>query len=325
MTQYQRILVHATGGPDAMQFETGELPARQSGETLVAVKAAGVNFLDTQLRSGLYARPLPVRLGGEGAGVVLEADPASDFRAGDRVAWALADGAYATHAIVPTQRLIKLPDALSFELAAAGFMQGLTAHYLAYSAYALKSGDVCVVQSAAGGVGILLCQMARRIGARPIGTVSSEAKLEAAASAGADPVVIYPKEDAAAIAKEITGGRGADAVYDAVGKETFETNLSALKTRGTLVIYGEASGEVPPFDIRRLSPKSLHLTRTGLGAYIADAAEFQWRAGDVMGWLASGELKQKFISMPLEQAAEAHRALESRASTGKIILIPPEA
>jgi NADPH2:quinone reductase len=319
------IRVHQCGGPDAMRLEELPVPAPGPGQVLVAVKAAGVNLFDTQLRSGLYKRDLPLTLGLEGAGIVqaVGADVA-DIKAGDRVAFIFAAGSYATHTLAPADRVVQLPASLGFEQAAAILFQGLTAHYLATSTFPLAPGTSCLVHSAAGGCGILLCQIAKLRGARVIGAVSTPAKAEIAREAGADEVVVYAEEDFETAVKRITGGRGVDVVYDAVGLDTYIRSMNVLRPRGMLALYGEASGDVPPIDPRELLfRKSLFLTRTGLDHYVADRRELLARTDEIFGWAAAGRLKQKiFGTYALNDVAAAHRALEARATAGKLLVIP---
>ncbi len=319
------IRVHQCGGPEAMRLEELPRPAPGPGQVVVEVKAAGVNLFDTQLRSGLYKRDLPLTLGLEGAGVVLAiGDDVADAKAGDRVAFIFATGSYATHALVAAERLVPLPDGIGFDEAAAVLFQGLTAHYLATSTFPLTAGSSCLVHSAAGGCGILLCQIAKIRGASVIGAVSTPAKAQIAREAGADHVVVYAEEDFEQAAKRITGGRGVDVVYDAVGLDTYVGSMNALRPRGVLALYGEASGDVPPIDPRELLfRKSLYLTRTGLDHYVADRRELRARADEIFAWVAQGRLKQRiFGKYRLEQVAEAHRALETRATIGKLLVIP---
>jgi NADPH2:quinone reductase len=319
------IRVHAHGGPEALRLEELPRPAPGPGQILVAVKAAGVNLFDTQLRSGLYKRDLPLMLGQEGAGIVEAVGPGvADMTPGDRVAWMFAPGSYGTHTIVSVERAVPLPAAITFEDAAAVLFQGLTAHYLATSTFPLTAGSTCLVHSAAGGCGILLCQIAKIRGAQVIGAVSTPAKAAIARAAGADHVVVYAEEDFEAAVKRITAGRGVDVVYDAVGLDTYMRSMNALRPRGMLVLYGEASGLVPPIDPRELLfRKSLYLTRTGLDHYIADRAELRRRTDEIFAWVAAGRLKQTiFKTYPLEQVADAHRAIESRATTGKLLVVP---
>lgn len=319
------IRVHACGGPEAMALEDLSLPSPGRGQVLVAVKAAGVNLFDTQLRSGLYKRDLPLTLGLEGAGIVeaVGAD-VDDIAVGDRVAFIFAAGSYATHTLAPAERVVPLPDKIGFEEAAAVLFQGLTAHYLATSTFALGPRSSCLVHSAAGGCGILLCQIAKIHGAEVIGAVSTPAKAAIAREAGADHVVIYAEEDFVAAVKRITTGRGVDVVYDAVGLDTYIRSMDCLRPRGLLALYGEASGLVPPIDPRELLfRKSLFLTRAGLDHYIADLRELRARTDELFAWAAEGRLKQKvFRTYRLEEVADAHRAIESRGTTGKLLVIP---
>jgi NADPH:quinone reductase len=319
------IRVHACGGPEAMALEELPLPSPGPGQVLVEVKAAGVNLFDTQLRSGLYKRDLPLTIGLEGAGLVqaLGAD-VTDLAVGDRVAFVFAAGTYATHTLAAAERVVPLPADIGFEQAAAVIFQGLTAHYLATSTFPLAPGSSCLVHSAAGGCGLLLCQIAKIRGAEVIGAVSTPAKAKIARAAGADHVVIYAQEDFAAAARRITKGRGVDVVYDAVGLDTYIGSMDSLRPRGMLVLYGEASGLVPPIDPRELVlRKSLFLTRTGLDHYIANRRELRARTDEIFGWVGDGRLRQTiFGTYKLEEAADAHRALEGRATTGKLLVIP---
>ncbi len=317
--------VHACGGPEAMVLEDLPLPSPGKGQVLIAVKAAGVNLFDTQLRSGLYQRDLPLTLGLEGAGIVeaVGADVA-DFALGDRVAFIFAAGSYATHTLAPAERVVPLPEQIGFEEAAAVIFQGLTAHYLATSTFPLTAQSRCLVHSAAGGCGILLCQIAKIRGAEVIGAVSTPEKAAIAREAGADHAVVYAEEDFAAAVKRITSATGVDVVYDAVGRDTYVRSMDSLRPRGLLALYGEASGLVPPIDPRELLfRKSLFLTRTGLDHYIASRHELRARTDELFAWVVEGRLKQKiFHSYRLEEAADAHRAIESRRTTGKLLVIP---
>lgn len=319
------IIAHETGGPEVMRLEERPLPSPGPDQVLVEVKAAGVNLFDTQLRSGLYNFGLPVALGQEGAGIVQAVGSGvTEFKPGDRVAWIFAAGSYATHALVGAQWLVALPDGISFEAAAAVLFQGVTAHHLATSTFPLAPGQSCLIHSAGGGCGNLLCQIAKIRGAEVIGAVSTPAKADVARHAGADHVVIYGDEDFEAAVKRLTGGRGVHVVYDAVGLETYMRSMNSLRPRGMLVLYGEASGLVPPIDPRELLfRKSLYLTRTGLDSYLLDRDELLSRTNDVFAWVVQGRLKQKiFKTYRLEEVAEAHRALESRATAGKLLVIP---
>jgi len=327
----QAIRVHAFGDPQVMVLEDIPTPAPGPGEILARVLAAGINFKDTQFRSGLYPGEPPVALGTEGAGIVeAVGERVDDVRPGDRICWMYstghrppAHGSYASHAIVPANNVVALPPGLDFQSAAAVLFQGVTAHYLSHATYPLAAGDTCLVHSAAGGVGSLLCQMAKLRGALVIGTVSSDAKAEIARACGADHVINYLREDFVREVRRITG-TGVHVVYDAVGESTYLKSLDSLRRRGLLALYGEASGVVPPMDPRLLTAKgSVFLTRTGAQHYIADREEFLERAQAVLRWTAEGKLKVWIHkAYPLSQAPEAHRALEHRETTGKLLLIP---
>lgn len=320
------VRAHRYGGPEVLQVDDISTPQPGPGQVLVKIAAAGVNFFDTQLRSGLYKfGPLPVALGNEGAGTVVAVGPdVGGLAINDRVAWILAAGSYATHVLVPAKFIAPLLERIGFADAAATIFQGLTAHYLARSAFALKAGDTCLVHSAAGGVGILLCQIAKHLGARVIGAVSGKSKADIAREAGADDVIVYADRSFDVAVKELTGGKGVRVVYDAVGAETFERSLNSLMPRGHLVLYGEASGLVPPFDPRQLLFRgSLSLTRTGLDHFVATRAEFLERAEAVFGWMSAGTIRQRIHrTFSLDQAAEAHRVIEQRESAGKLLLTP---
>jgi NADPH2:quinone reductase len=317
------VRVHTLGGPERLRLEDIVLRPPGVGEVLVEVKTAGVNFMDTQIRSGLFPRPLPVTLGIEGAGIVRAVgEGVETVKPDDRVGWIFGGGSYAQYASVPADKVVRLPDALSFADAATVLFQGLTAHYLATSTFELKAGDTCLVHSAAGGSGAILCQIAKLRGATVIGAVSSEAKAAIARDAGADHVVIYAKADFASEARRLTDGQGVDVVYDAVGLETYEGSMRALRRRGCLALYGEASGLVPPLDVRMLVMRgSLYLTRTGLDSYTATREEYAERVGDLFGWMAEGKLRcPVFKTYGLDEAAEAHIAIESRGTTGKLLI-----
>ncbi len=319
------IRVDSVGGPDQLVFQDVDRPRPKEGEALVKLEAIGLNFIDVYHRTGLYPLPLPFTPGTEGAGTVEEVGPGvEDLKVGDRVAYAMAVGSYAEYAAVPAWKLVKLPDGLEARNAAAAMLQGMTAHYLVTSTYPLKAGQTALVHAAAGGVGLLLIQMAKRIGARVIGTVSTEEKARLAREAGADEVVIYTEQDFLEEVKRITGGRGVEVVYDSVGKTTYMKSLDSLAPRGLLALFGQSSGPVPAFDPALLAQKgSLFLTRPSLAQYSATRDELMWRAQDVLGWVASGELKLRVEkTFPLAEAAEAHRQLEGRATTGKVLLIP---
>ncbi len=320
------IRIHQTGGPEVLCFEDAPDPQPQAGQALVRVEAAGVNFVDVYFRTGLYkGPPLPFVAGQEGAGTVEAVGPGvTEVAVGDRVAWVGIHGAYAQLAVVPAARLVKLPDGVSTHQGAAAMLQGITAHYLATSTYALQPGDTCLVHAAAGGVGQLLCQVAKLRGAKVFATVSTEEKARIARAAGADEVILYSQQDFSAEVKRLNGGRGVRVIYDGVGKATFEKGLDTLLPRGLMVLFGQASGPVPPFDLSVLNPKgSLYVTRPSMIHYIADREELMGRAGDVLGWIADGKLRLAIDrEIPLEQAADAHRALEGRETTGKVLLIP---
>jgi NADPH2:quinone reductase len=319
------IRVHENGGPEVLRLEDVPVPEPKEGEALVAVEATGVNFIEIYQRLGWYKAPLPLTPGGECAGRVTAVGPGvTTVRPGDRVATFNATGAYAEFAIVPAARLVLLPEGVTARQGAAAVLQGMTAHYLTTTTFPLKPGDVCLVHAAAGGVGLLLCQLAKKRGARVIGTVSTPEKAALAKEAGADRTVLYTSEDFVAAAKEFTGGRGVQVVYDSVGKTTFEKGLDALALRGMMALYGQASGPVGPFDPQILNQKgSLFLTRPTLFHYAAAREELLQRAGDVLGWVKDGSLKLRMEhEFPLAKAADAHRALEGRKTTGKVLLVP---
>jgi NADPH2:quinone reductase len=322
-TNMQAVRIHHPGGADAIRVETVPVPRPGAGEALVRLETAGVNFIDVYKRTGLYKVPLPATLGEEGAGtVVAVGEGVAEVRAGERVAWAGVIGAYAEYAVVPAAKLVPLPDGVSATLGAAVMLQGLTAHYLAASTYPLREGDRCLVHAAAGGVGLLLVQIAKRRGAFVIATAGSDEKAELARAAGADEVIVYTRDDFAAETKRITGGRGVQVVYDSVGKTTFLPGLDLLVARGMMVLFGQSSGPVEPVDPQLLNQKgSLFLTRPTLGHYVATREELLWRAGELFAWIAAGELSVRVSAeFPLAAAAEAHRALEGRRTTGKVLL-----
>ncbi len=319
------IQVKETGGPEKMELVDLPQPVPGPGQALVKIAAAGVNFIDVYFRAGLYKVELPATLGSEAAGTVESVGAGvTEVAPGDRVAYDMARGSYAEYAVVPAAQLVKIPAAIDFQTAAAAMLQGMTAHYLTHSTFALKSGDTCLVHAAAGGAGLLLVQMARRVGARVFGTVSTEAKAQLARQAGADEIIFYTHQDFEAEVRRLTGGRGADVVYDSVGATTFAKSLSSLRPRGMLALFGQSSGPVPPFDPNILNAKgSLFLTRPSLAHHLLTREELLWRAGDVLGWVASGELRIRVDRVhPLSEAAEAHRALEARHTAGKLLLIP---
>jgi NADPH2:quinone reductase len=319
------IRVESFGGPEVLRLADVPEPKAGPGQLRVRVETAGVNFIDVYHRTGLYPNPLPLVPGQEGAGVVEEVGPGVDgFREGERVAWAGIIGAYAQRALVPAASAVRLPAGVDARLAAAVLLQGMTAHYLCTSTYPLKPGDTCLVHAAAGGVGLLLVQMAKQRGARVIGTAGSEDKAVLARDAGADEVVLYDQEDFVAAARRLTGGRGVQVVYDGVGKATVVRGLDALAPLGMMVSFGNASGPVEPIDPLALSRKgSLFLTRPTLGHYVAERAVLERRAADVLGAVAAGTLRVRVDrSYPLAEAADAHRALQGRQTTGKLLLLP---
>ncbi|MGC9224602.1 MAG: quinone oxidoreductase family protein [Terracidiphilus sp.] len=319
------IQIHSTGGPEVLRLVDLPIPEPGPGQVLIRVEAIGVNFIEIYFRKGVYKTALPTIPGSEAAGTVEELGPGvTGFAAGDAVASTSVIGSYAEYALVPAAQLVKIPQGLSMEKAAAAMLQGMTAHYLAYSTWPLKAGETALVHAGAGGVGLLLTQIAVARGARVIATVSTEAKAELAREAGASEVILYTERDFEAEVKRLTGGKGVDVVYDSVGKTTFEKSLNCLRPRGLLALFGAASGPVPPFDLIQLSSKgSLFITRPTLWHYIATRAELEWRASEVLNWAAKGELKLRTeFSYPLAEAAHAQIDLEGRRTTGKILLVP---
>jgi NADPH:quinone reductase len=319
------IQVSQTGGPEVLV--PVELPAPQpkANEAVVQIKAAGVNFIDVYFREGRYPAQLPFVNGQEAAGVVTEiGSDVTEVQVGDRVAYSGALGSYAEYAAVPAARLVKFPDDLRFEQAAAAMLQGMTAHYLLHSSYKLQAGETALIHAAAGGVGLLLVQMAKKIGARVIGTAGTQDKAQLARDAGADECIVYTEADFEAETRRLTDGKGVNVIYDGVGKATFEKDLNVLVPRGYLVLFGGSSGAVPPFDLIKLSQKgSLFVTRPTLVHYTATREELEWRANDVLRWIAAGELKLRIHkTYPLTEAAQAHRDLEERKTTGKLLLVP---
>ena len=319
------VRVNEYGGPEALSYEEVEKPAPGSNEVLVKIAAAGVNYIDTYQRSGLYQVPLPLTLGLEAAGVVEEVgDGVTKYSKGDRVAYTSVPGAYAEYASVPEEKLVSLSGGVSFNEGAAAMLQGCTAHYLCKSTYQVKQGDSCLIHAAAGGVGLLLIQMVKNAGGFVIGTVSTDDKANLAKEAGADEVILYSEKDFEAEVNRITAGDGVNVVYDSVGKSTFEKSINCLSRLGFMVLYGNASGPVTEFNPATLGPKgSLFLTRPTLFDYTADRASLEWRTGDVFDWISKGDLKlriEHFYS--LSDAQEAHQDLEGRKTSGKIILTP---
>jgi len=319
------IQISETGGPEVLELADLPIPQPGPGQVLIRVEATGVNFIEIYFRKGVYKTSLPFTPGSEAAGTVEELGPGvTGFAAGDAVASASVLGSYAEYALVPAAQLVKVPSGLSMEQAGAALLQGMTAHYLAHSTFPLKSGDTALVHAGAGGVGLLLTQIAVRLGARVISTVSSEAKAELSREAGAADVILYSHQDFESEVKRLTGGKGVDVVYDSVGKTTFEGSLNCLRPRGLLALFGASSGPVPPFDLIQLAGKgSLFVTRPTLWHYIATRAELEWRAGDVLTWAARGDLKLRTEHVyPLAEAAQAQIDLEERKTTGKILLEP---
>ncbi len=320
------IQVRSLGGPEVLVLESDvALPAVKPGDLLIRHHAIGVNYIDVYFRLGTYPMPLPFIPGREGAGVV-EAIGAevTDFKVGDRVCYPMFPGSYAEYSAVPADKVVPMPAGLSFEQATAAMLQGLTAHYLTESTFPIAAGQTALIHAAAGGAGLLLTQMARRRGARVIATVSTEEKAAVAREAGAHEVILYTKSDFQAETRRLSDGRGVDVVYDSVGLTTFDGSLACLRPRGTLVLFGASSGPVPPVEPMRLNNGgSLFLTRPSLAHHLATRAELLARAADVLGWVAAGELKLRIgHTFPLAEAAASHRAIESRATTGKLLLIP---
>jgi NADPH:quinone reductase len=319
------IRVHTPGGPEVMKLEEVPEPKVGPGQVVVKLEAAGLNYIDVYFRTGTYKAPLPLTPGLEGAGIVTQVgDGVKDLKVGDRVAYTGIPGSYAQMNVCPADRLVKLPDKLSFRDGAASMLQGMTAHYLTRSTYPLKSGDTCLVHAAAGGMGLLLTQMGKMFGATVIGTVSTDEKAALAKQAGADHVILYSKQDFVAEVKRITGNRGVDVIYDGVGATTFEKGLTCIRPRGVMALYGAASGPVAPLDLQLLNANgSLFVTRPSLNHHIASREELVQRSGDVLGWIRDGKLKLRVeTTFPLDKAGEAHRALEGRKTTGKVLLIP---
>ena len=319
------IRVNAPGGPEVLRYEDVAEPAPKAGEAVVKVDAAGINYIDVYQRSGQYKLALPLTLGLEAGGTVTAVGPnVAEVKVGDKVAYTGSPGAYAQYAAVPAARLVTLPAGLTTRQGAAAMLQGLTAHYLASSTYPLKSGDTCLVHAAAGGVGLLLCQIAKMRGARVIGTVSTEEKAKLAREAGAADVILYTKQDFEAEVKRLTDGKGLQVVYDSVGQTTFDKGFNCLAPRGTMALYGQSSGPIGPFDLGVLNAKgSLFVTRPSLNHHIITRAELLERSSELLGWIRDGKLKLRTeFEFPLKDAADAHRALEGRKTTGKVLLIP---
>jgi NADPH2:quinone reductase len=319
------IQVQKSGGPEVLTLVDLPVPKPKPNEAIVKIAAAGVNFIDVYFREGRYPSPLPFVDGQEAAGTVTEVgSDVKTLKPGDRVAYTGVLGAYADYAAVPADRLIRVPDKITEQQAAAAMLQGMTAQYLIHTTYPLKKGETALIHAAAGGVGLLMVQMAKNLGARVIGTVGSAEKAKLAKEAGADDVIIYTEQDFEAETKRLTAGQGVHVVYDGVGKTTFDAGLNVLRPRGYMVLFGGASGPVPPVDPMKLMQKgSLCLARPSLAHYIASREELEQRAGDVLGWIAAGKLKLRIEhTYKLTDAQQAHRDLEGRKTTGKLLLVP---
>ena len=320
----QHVVVHEYGGPEVLKLEEAPAPQPGPGQALIKVAAAGVNFVDIYQRSGMYKVPLPITIGGEGAGTVQAVGPdAGDVRPGDRVAWFQGTGSYTTDIVMPVEKLTPVPEAVGLEQAAAVILQGTTAHVLSHSTYPVKPGDRCLVHAAAGGVGLLLCQMIKMAGGYVIGTTSTQEKAEMARQAGAEEVILYTQVDFQDEVARITDGQGLNVVYDSVGKDTFDKSLACLGPLGYMVLFGQSSGFVPPFDVRRLADKSLFLTRTMVYPYTRTRALMLQHSGEVLKWVAEGKLRVHIHrTYHLSEVGEAHRALAARETKGKLLLIP---
>ncbi len=319
------IQVHQIGGPEVLQYADVAPGAPGEKQVLVKNEAIGVNFIDIYHRTGLYPKPLPFIPGSEGAGIVEAIGPGvAEFKVGDRVAYSSVPGAYAEYVVAAEAALVPVPATLELASAAAVMLQGMTAHYLVYSTYALKAGDTTLIHAAAGGVGLLLVQMAKKLGATVIGTVSTEEKAKLARKAGADHMILYSQTDFEEETKRLTEGRGVDVVYDSVGQSTFDRSLNVLRPRGYMVLFGQSSGKVPPFDLGLLNTKgSLFVTRPSLFHHIAKREELLWRTGDLFKWLGAGELSLRVDrQLPLADAAEAQKLLAGRKTSGKLLLLP---
>jgi NADPH2:quinone reductase len=319
------IRIQATGGPEVLQATDIDDPSPGPDELVVKIAAAGVNFIDTYHRSGLYPTPLPFTPGSEAAGTVTEVgSEVTGIAVGDRVAWAMVPGAYAEYGVVPARRAVRIPDDVEVRTAAAAMLQGMTAHYLVTSTYVVKEGDTALVHAAAGGMGLLLAQMIKSRGGKVIGTVSTADKERLAREAGADEIIRYTDADVTEAVTDFTEGRGVDVVYDGVGKTTFDASLACLRPRGVLALFGASSGPVPPVDVQRLnSGGSLFLTRPSLAHHLLSREELDWRAGEVLGAIGQGSLTIRVgATYPLADARQAHADLESRRTTGKLLLLP---
>lgn len=318
------IQVKRIGGPEVLGLVDLAVPEAKGNEAVVKIAASGVNFIDVYYREGRYKAVLPFVPGQEGAGEVTAVGPdVKQLRVGDRVAYTMVMGSYAEYATVAEDRLVKIPPGVNYQQAAAAMLQGMTAHYLLHDTYPLKKGETALVHAAAGGVGLLLVQMAKNIGARVIGTVSTQEKAKFAREAGADDIILYTQSDFESETRKLTDGHGVDVVYDSVGKTTFEKGLNVLRPRGYMVLFGGSSGAVPPFDLIQLSQKgSLYVTRPTLAHYIATRGDLERRSGDVFAMIAAGKLKLRIThTYPLKDAAKGHRDLEARQTTGKLLLL----
>ena len=319
----KKLIVEQPGGPEQMKLVDSELPTPGPNDALVRIAYSGVNFIDVYFRTGLYKADLPVTLGSEASGVVERVGAeVTDVAAGDRVAYAMVRGSYAEYALVPAAQLVKVPDNVGLDTAAAVMLQGMTAHYLTHSTFPLAPGHACLVHAAAGGTGGLIVQMAKHRGARVFGTTSTEDKAKEVRRLGADAAIIYTKQDFEAEVKRLTDNRGVDVVYDSVGKTTFDKSLASIRPRGTMALFGQSSGSVPPFDPTILNARgSLYLTRPSLAHYMLDRKELAWRAGDVMTYIANGIINVRIDkTYPLVEAASAHLDLEGRRTLGKLLL-----
>jgi NADPH:quinone reductase len=319
------VVADPVGGPENLRYVDLPDPQPAEGEAVVKIEAIGVNFIDVYFRTGLYKAPeSPVTLGSEASGVITSIGPGVDWKVGQRVAYIMARGAYAEYAAVPSKVLVPLPDAVSFEDGAAIMLQGMTAHYLLHSTFPFKAGQTCLVHAAAGGTGLLLVQMTKLLGGTVIGTTSTQEKAELAKKSGADHIVVYSETDFVSETKKLTGDRGVDVVYDSVGASTFAKSLDCLRPRGMMVSFGQSSGPVGPIEPLTLSQKgSLFLTRPNLAHYISDPAEMKWRSSDLFNWIDAGKLQSRIYKVyPLREAAAAHRDLEGRKTSGKLLLKP---
>jgi NADPH2:quinone reductase len=319
----KQVVVSEPGGPEQMTVVEVARPSPGPGEVLVAIRVSGVNFLDVYFRTGLYKSDLPIKLGSEAAGIVESVGAGvTDVAVGDRVAYTMVRGSYAEYAVVPAVQVVRIPDGVDFDTAAAVMLQGTTAHYLTRSTFPLGAGHTCLVHAAAGGTGGLIVQLAKMSGAGVIGTVSTEAKAQEVRALGADAAIDYTQHDFESEVRRLTGGRGVDVVYDSVGQATFHKGLKVIRARGMMVLFGQSSGPVPPFDPSLLNTLgSLFLTRPTLAHHLAPPDELRWRVGEIMALVAANALKVRISGVyPLADAARAHRALESRATTGKLLL-----